>query len=164
MSLVRSTGEKIYTNYAKMFTYGNIKFSTESTKVENWLDNSDMNISQGKFVCEPNLSRIKIPASSASLVEVGGLICGYGNFMAVIDIIDSDNNSLTAGMHQAFGVLSQSGGNKYAKVALPAMSLKIPDKSKDYYITLKLNGYNEDFDMNSGFGTFATYIYVKQID
>ena len=132
MSLVRSTGEKIYTNYAKMFTYGNIKFSTESTKVENWLDNSDMNISQGKFVCEPKLSRIKIPAGSASLVEFGGLICGYGNFMAVIDIIDSDNNSLTAGMHQAFGILSQPGGNKYSKVALPAMSLKIPENKSEF--------------------------------
>ena len=111
MSLVNSRGSKIDKSYAKMYALGDIEYTTESTKVESWCDSS-INISRGKFICEPNNSRIKIPIKAANTIKVNGLIAGLGAFFAKIDIIDSQGKSILGDTHQSFGILMLSGYNE----------------------------------------------------
>lgn len=162
MSLVNSRGSKIDKSYAKMYIRGDIEYTTESTKVESWCDSS-INISKGKFICEPNNSRIKISVGAANTIKFNGLIAGLGAFFAKIDIIDSQGKSVLGDTHQSFGILSQPGGNKYGKVAFPSTILEI-DSTKEHFVILMLSGYNENFILNRGFGEIASFISIEKID
>ena len=102
-------------------------------------------ISSGDFICEPGNARIKIPAGSAEFVELYSHVCGGG---ASVITVNLEQDGVTHGQLYA---LINPGGNTYYCMPAGKRVVKIPDTSKDAYVTWWVAGYNTTFLFGSGF-------------
>lgn len=102
-------------------------------------------ISVGDFVCEPGNARIKIPAGSAEFVELYSHVCGGG---ASVITVNLEQDGKTPGQ---LYTLINPGGNTYYCMSAGKRIVKIPDTSKDAYVTWWVAGYNTTFLFCSGF-------------
>lgn len=143
------------TTFAQMFTKGEKSFASNVlTIVDNW--NTNANVANGKFYCEPTNKRMVIPAGTAEYIEVSGNIAGYGSVYGYLSISDS-----SSGVDSIPFLIPI---NNYFSISIASRIIKIPDTKKDYYVKLELQGYNgATFIINNGFGDGATYINVKKI-
>ena len=134
-----------------MYVYG-IDYLSENKYITSWYSPTSL----GDFYCDTTNGRIVIPAGSAKVVEVYGLLCGYGYYSSRIWL---DNNGNT----QAVNILGQPQGNRYWSMPFPSKIMIIPDTTKDTYIKLECGPYNGvNFEINNGFGS-SSYIGVKKI-
>lgn len=102
-------------------------------------------ISSGDFVCEPENARIRIPAGSAEYVELYSQVCGGA---ASVINVNLEQDGTTVGQLYA---LINPGGNTYYCMPAGKRVVKIPDTSKDAYVTWWVAGYNTTFLFGSGF-------------
>lgn len=102
-------------------------------------------LSSGDFICEPGNARIKIPAGSAEFVELYSHVCGGG---ASVITVNLEQDGVTHGQLYA---LINPGGNTYYCMPVGQRTVKIPDTSKDAYVTWWVAGYNTTFLFGSGF-------------
>lgn len=117
------------------------------------------NIDVGDFYCEPTNNRIIIPANSAEYIELYGSICGTGNCSAYVSLLDENANLI-----EELTILHQYSGNSYEAFPIGKKIVKIPDTSKNHYIQLTINGYNDvHFKLNDGFNGQHTFIGVRKI-
>lgn len=149
-------GTQIETAYCQMSVNG-ITIYPESKIV----DHFGLPVSYGGFIADIENSRLEIPVGTEA-IEVSGLLCGYGYCAATILIKDSDGNRADY-YYQSLGILTQFTGNGYWKSPLPSKIIKL-DNTKKYYITLEVGGYNgQDFELNNGYGEYASWIQAKKI-
>lgn len=102
-------------------------------------------LSSGDFICEPGYARIKIPAGSAEFVELYSHVCGGG---ASVITVNLEQGGATVGQLYA---LINPGGNTYYCMPAGQRTVRIPDTSKDAYVTWWVQGYNTTFMFGSGF-------------
>lgn len=149
-------GKQIETAYCQMSVNG-ITIYSEAKIV----DHFGLPVSYGGFIADIENSRLEIPVGTEA-IEITGLLCGYGYCVATILIKDSDGNRADY-YYQSLGILTQFAGNGYWKSPLPSKIIKL-DNTKKYYITLEVGGYNgQDFELNNGYGEYASWIQAKKI-
>jgi len=145
--------------FVEMFVNGSQELTSNNTEVINIWGNTN-NISVGGFECDPSNNRIIIPPNTCEYIEIFGEMSGYNSILSYIQIYDSANlNTSIADIR----LLVQPGGNKYYAASIGSKIVKIPDKSKTYYVMMSANGYNTDATFNQGFGDTFSYIGVKKI-
>lgn len=143
------------TTFAQMFTKGEKSIDNGVlTLVDSW--KTDGNVMSGKFSCEPTNKRLVIPAGSAEYIEISGNIAGYGSVYGYLSLSDSSS--------AVDSIPFLVPTNNYFSIPIASRVIKIPDKTKDYYVKLEVQGYNgANFIVNNGFGDGATYISAKKI-
>lgn len=143
--------------FAEMFANGLTNLPNNSNiTIENWATTG--NISVGGFECAPANNRINIPANSCEYIEIFGHFGGNGNTTYYLELFDE--NDVLVGENR---MLVQPSGNSYYATSLGNKIIKIPDKTKSYYIKLLVGGYNDSATFNTGFGDNFSYIGVKKI-
>ena len=149
---------------AKMNTYGKQSVASGATAfVTSWTETTKIEI--GDFECDVANGRIKIPAGTAKHIRITGLIAGSGYFFGGCYVLDENNETPENFYFQSAGILIQSAGNGYFKEPLPTYVHEITDTTKDYYVKLKIGGYNDKtFILNDGFGSLSSYILVEKVD
>lgn len=120
--------------------------------------------SVGSFTIDRSVGYIKIPKNTCNYIMVSGMIAGYGfSNITIFTTYDSYGGDYVEGSNQNHGILVQASGNKYWKHSLPCRFLWI-DSSRDVYVSVLCTGYNEDFELNAGFGNSASWIQVIGIE
>lgn len=153
---IENAGENLSV-FAQMFANGlTILPSGSDVTIENWATTG--NISVGGFECAPTSNRINIPANSCEYIEIFGHVGGNGNATYFLELFDE--NDVLVGENR---MLVQYSGNSYYATSLGNKIIKIPDKTKSYYIKLLANGYNDSATFNTGFGDNFSYIGVKKV-
>ena len=143
--------------FAQMFANGSVVLPNGSdVTIENWATTG--NISVGGFECAPTSNRINIPANSCEYIEILGYVGGYRNTTYYLELFDE--NDALIGENR---MLVQAGGNSYYATSLGNKIIKIPDKTKSYYIKLNASGYQTEATFNTGFGDNFSYIGVKKV-
>lgn len=143
--------------FAEMYVDGFQNLEAEKTSlITIWGNGKNLNV--GGFECEPSNNRIKIPANTCEYIELFGQISGSNNILSYLTLKDENNQEIND-----VELLIQPGGNKYFAMPLGNRILKIPDKTKNYYVQLSARGYQENANFNTGFGNTFSFIGVKKI-
>lgn len=154
-------GKKVIVNdiaYCQM----SVKNMTTAYPNSKIVDHFGLPVSYGGFIADIENSRLEIPVGTKT-IEVSGLLCGYGYCAATILINDSDGNRADY-YYQSLGILTQFAGNGYWKCPFPSKIIRL-DGTKKYYISLEVGGYNgQNFELNNGYGEYASWIQAKKIN
>lgn len=143
--------------FAQMFANGSVNLPSGSdVPIEKWATTG--NISVGGFECAPSSNRINIPVNSCEYVEIFGQVSGYSNTMYYLYLYNEDDTRVGENR-----MLVQPSGNSYYATALGSKIIKIPDKTKSYYLKLVASGYQAEAIFNAGFGDNFSYIGVKKV-
>ncbi|MEE1371681.1 MAG: hypothetical protein U0K48_06000 [Bacilli bacterium] len=143
--------------FASMHTNFAYKIFDSETIVTGW----EEPISYGDIVADISNNRIVI--KNTKLLEISGYTAGALNGLIEYSLKESDSNrSLISSegrvLFQGFGV-----GNNYWSLPLKTCIVEL-EPSKKYYFQLIVNGYrNQSFEMNNGFGKYATSIQAKKL-
>lgn len=128
--------------------------SGDLQEVDIW--GSFLDISEGQFYCDATNKRIVIPPNSAEYVEIGGAVSGSGKCDLSLEVWDN-----TKVMNNTKTLLQDEG---YKAIDIPNLIVKLPDKTKIYYVKMFISGYSGvDFNINSGFSERGTYMTVRKI-
>lgn len=120
-------------------------------------------ISYNGFIANTENYRLEIPKGTET-IEVTGQLCGYGNCCADVLIKDTEGNSPANYNWQKSGILIQPYGNGYWKQCFTSGIVQL-DKTKKYYVQLEAGGYRgQAFEINNGFGEYASWIQAKKIN
>lgn len=143
--------------FAQMFANGLVNLPNDSNiTIEKWATTG--NISVGGFECAPSSNRINIPANSCEYIEIFGQVSGNNNTIYYFYLYNEDDTLVAENR-----MLVQPSGNSYYATALGSKIIKIPDKTKSYYLKLDAGGYQSAATFNTGFGDNFSYIGVKKI-
>lgn len=150
--------DELKVSYCKMHISGITTSYVASEIIKHW----GQPISNG-FIADTNNYRLEIPDGTET-IEVIGQLCGYGNCYACIHIKDTNgNNPENYNWHKG-GLLVQPYGNGYWKQCFTSGIVQL-DRTKKYYIQLEAGGYNgQAFEINNGFGEYASWIQAKKIN
>ena len=153
----KTLDEYLSVSFASMHTnFGTKEFASETT-VTGWEDP----ISYGDFTADISNNRIII--KNTTLVEVGGNTAGSGNGSIQYSLKESSGGTSLIGSGGWFIFQGSGVGNNYWSLPLKTCIVEL-DPSKIYYLQLIANGYRgQYFDMNNGFGKYATCIQAKKI-
>jgi len=146
-----------YQNHCRMSISGITTAHSTTEIIKHW----GQPISNG-FIADTNNYRLEIQAGTEA-VEITGQLCGYGNCFASILIKDTDGNYPSKYNWHQGGLLVQPQGNGYWKQCFTSGIVQL-DKTKKYYVQLEAGGYNgQAFEINNGFGEYASWIQAKKI-
>lgn len=100
----------------------------------------------------------KFYIKDTELLEVGGHICGSRPIGAYIRVYNIDGTTFK----DSKTTQSNPGGNLYFAMTLSPEFIKL-DKTKEYYTTLNVYGYNTNAaDLNAGYGA-SSFMYCRKI-
>lgn len=156
-SEVKTLDNYLSFGFASMHTNFAYKTFDSETIVTGW----EEPISYGDIVADISNNRIVI--KNTKLLEISGYTAGALNGLIEYSLKESDSNRSLIGsegrvLFQGYGV-----GNNYWSLPLKTCIVEL-DPSKIYYLQLIANGYHgQYFDMNNGFGKYATCIQAKKI-
>lgn len=153
---IADDAKKLLYSYAEMHTYGLIKIEANKSFIPT---DYRTNYNYGAIYCDIQNGKIVIPPNSADYIRVSGYIGGNGSTQAFISVYNDENNVAIATTLSLY----QPTGNKYVSGPITSKVIKIPDKSKTYYVKMTIIAYNTDFTLNDGFGSEASYICVEKI-
>ena len=144
--------------FASMHTNFEIKEFTSETTVTGWEDP----ISYGDLTADISKNRIII--KNTTLLEVSGNTAGCLNASIRYSLKESNGGNSLLG-NEGWLLFQGSGiGNNYWSLPLKTCIVEL-DPSKIYYLQLLANGYrNDNFEMNNGFGKYATFIQAKKLE
>lgn len=142
--------------FASMHTDFAYKTFDSETIVTGW----EEPVSYGDITADTSNNRIVI--KNTKLLEISGYTGGCLNawIYYILKEKDTDNDLLSGAgtLFQGSGV-----GNNYWALPLKVFTVEL-DTSKIYYLQLSARGYNgKSFDMNNGFGKYATKIQAKKL-
>lgn len=144
--------------YCKMFVSG----ITTSHSTSEIIKHFGQAISCNGFIANVNNYRLEIPIGTEA-IEVTSQLCGGGSCYASILIKDTKGNDPANYKWQQGGLLVQPYGNGYWKQCFTSGIVQL-DKTKKYYVQLEAGGYNgQAFEINNGFGEYASWIQAKKI-
>ena len=92
------------------------------------------------------------------MCQVSGAFAGLGYSWARIRIFEEGNNTNI----YSLGTIAQPAGTKYHWTPLQTQDIVL-DSTKTYYVELYVSGYNEAFNLNSGFSVDVTWISARKI-
>lgn len=166
--IIDDTNTKLKDAINPTFSYSQMKttFTEKKLTSETIIKDYGYGINMGDFAHSPSGGWIKVPAGSAKLIQLTGVICGNGYCGARYCIQDSSGTEMNynnAGLsYQGLGVLYQFGGNYYWKAPMPTVNIRIPDTTKDWYVYLAAGPYQQtEFNMNAGFGACSWFGVAK---
>lgn len=167
--IIDDTNTKLKDTVNPTFSYAQMKtsFTTKRLETEQKITDWDYNVTIGGFYCSTSNGYLLVPAGTAQVIEIKGILCGSGYCNAYFRIEygnGAEFNWNAAGYSwQAPGILTQPQGNGYWKLPMPSITIRIPDTTKDLYIYLMVSPYNQSyFDMNAGFGA-ASWMSVTKL-
>lgn len=142
--------------FASMHTNFAYKTFDSETIVTGW----EEPISYGDIVADTSNNRIVI--KNTKLLEISGYTSGCLNACLFYKLKEkgTDNDLLSGAgtLFQGSGV-----GNNYWALPLKVFTVEL-EPTKTYYLQLAAKGYNgQPFEMNNGFGKYATSIQAKKL-
>ena len=153
----KTLDEYLSFSFASMHTNFEFKDFTSETTVTGWEDP----ISYGDFTADISNNRIII--KNTTLLEVSGYTAGALNAIVEYSLKENSGGSSLLGAEGRFLFQGDGVGNGYWALPLRTCIVEL-DPSKIYYLQLIANGYHgQYFDMNNGFGKYATCIQAKKI-
>lgn len=167
--IISDTNTKLKDAINPTFSYAQIKSSnakstvTSETIIKGWQWEHHI----GDFYCSAANGYLLVPHGTAKVIQIAGVIAGCFNFTARYHIQDGNAVEMdynAAGFtYQSLGILHNAAGNQYWKMAMPTVTLEIPDTTKDWYIYLLVGPYNVDYMyFNTGFGA-ASWMSVTKL-
>ena len=138
----------------KMITNGNQTVTTSgpSEVVNVWQSNYEY----GDY--ETDIINNQLIVRNTTICQISGALAGNGYVWARVRISEADTDTQI----EDIGVLMQPSGNEYFTIPLQTMDLLL-DPEKTYYVRLIIGAYRKDFNLNSGFGSDATWISARKI-
>lgn len=167
--IINGTNTKLKDTINSKFSYAQMRtgFSNKRIYEEEKVTDYGSGIGIGDFSYSTNSGYLLVPAGTAKVIEIKGLLCGWSYCDAYFSIEYGDGTTFdwySAGYaYQSAGFLTQIEGNNYWKLPMPSITIEIPDNTKDLRIYLTVSPYNTDFfDMNAGFGA-TSWISVTKL-
>lgn len=143
--------ESISKHIGRMSVQGNISVSQEDTLITSWYDGVQI----GTDIV-PKVSQGYFEIKNTKVLRTSGVVCGRYNANCYIRVFEKDTENIPDdNWYQRTGILINSSGNDYWKVALPECLIQL-ESSKTYLVKFYFQGYNSDANLNLGFGSNTT--------
>lgn len=167
--IISDTNTKLKDTINPTFSYAQMKTSNATSTVSSEIVISGWTWghSRGDFYYNTTNGFLCVPHGTAKVIQIAGVIAGCFSFTARYMIKDGNGTEMdynAAGFtYQSLGILHNASGNQYWKMALPTVTLEIPDTTKDWYIYLDVGPYNSEYCyFNTGFGA-ASWMSVTKL-